>query len=96
MSTHSEYIARMETHLKKWDADVDALAVEAKKASAEARAVYDERIKDLRASRDAAQATFLKIRQAAESAGAQMQSAMQVAWETMQSAFEKASSDIKR
>ena len=58
MSMHSEYIARMETQLKKWDADVDALTAEGKKASAEARAVYDERIKDLRASRDAAQKTF--------------------------------------
>ena len=40
MSMHSEYIARMETQLKKWDADVDALTAEGKKASAEARAVY--------------------------------------------------------
>jgi hypothetical protein len=55
MSMHSEYIARMETQLKKWDAHVDALATEGKKASADARAAYDERIKDSRASRAAAQ-----------------------------------------
>jgi chromosome segregation ATPase len=96
MSMHSEYIARMETQLKKWDADVDALAAKAKQASADTRAVYDERIKDLRASRDAAQKTFLEVRQAAESAGAQMQAAMQEAWETMQKAFEKVSSDIRK
>jgi translation initiation factor IF-2 len=96
MSMHSEYIARMETQLSKWDADVDALAAEGKKASAEARAAYDERIKDLRASRDAAQKTFLEIRQATESAGEQMRAAMQGAWETMQKAFEKASSDVRK
>ena len=96
MSMHSEYIARMEAQLKKWDADVDALAAEGKKAGAEARAAYDERMKDLRASRDAAQKTFLEIRQATESAGAQMQAAMQGAWGTMQEAFEKASSDIMK
>jgi hypothetical protein len=96
MSTHSEYIARMETQLKKWDAQVDALVAEGKKASAEVRAAYDERIKDLRASRDAAQKTFLEIRQASESAGAQMQAAMQGAWETMQKAFEKVSSDLRK
>ena len=56
--------------LKKWDADVDALAAEGKKANAEAGAAYDERIKDLRASRDAAQRTFLEICQATESARA--------------------------
>jgi hypothetical protein len=96
MSMHSEYIARMETQLKKWDADVDAFAAEGKKASAEARAAYEERIKDLRASREAAQKTFLEIGQATESAGAQMQAAMQEAWETMQKAFEKASLDIRK
>jgi hypothetical protein len=96
MSMHSEFIARMEAQLKKWDADVDALATEGKKAGAEARAAYDERIKDLRASRDAAQKAFLEIRQASESAGAQMQAVMQGAWETMQKAFERASSDIRK
>jgi hypothetical protein len=96
MSIHSEYIARMATQLKKWDADVDALAGEGRKASADARAAYDERIKDLRASRDAAQKTFLQICQATESAAAQMQAAMQGAWETMQKTFEKVSSDIRK
>jgi translation initiation factor IF-2 len=96
MSIHSEYIARMATQLKKWDADVDALAAEGKKASADARAAYDDRIKDLRASRDAAQKTFLEICQATELAGAQMQAAMQGAWEAMQKTFEKVSSDIRK
>jgi translation initiation factor IF-2 len=96
MSMHSEYIARTEAQLKKWDADVDALAAESKKAGAAAGAAYDERIKELRASRDAAQKTFLEIRQASESAGAQMQAAMQGAWEAMQKAFEKMSSDIRK
>ena len=96
MSIHSEYIARMATQLKKWDADVDALAAEGKKASADAGAAYDERAKDLRASRDAAQKTFLEICQATESAGVQMQAAMQRAWEAMQKGFEKVSSDIRK
>jgi polyhydroxyalkanoate synthesis regulator phasin len=96
MSMHSEYIAGMEAQLKKWDADLDALVAEGKKASAEARATYDERIKDLRASRDAAQKTFQEMRQATGSAGAQMQAAMQGAWETMQRAFEKVSLEIRK
>ena len=96
MSIHSEYIARMATQLKKWDADVDALAAKGKEASAEASAAYDERIKGLRASRDAAQKTFLEICQATESAGAQMQAAMQGAWEAMQKALERVSSDIRK
>jgi hypothetical protein len=96
MSMHTEYIAGMETQLKKWDADVDALAAEGNKASGEARAAYNERIKDLRASRDAAQETSLKICQATESVGAQMQATMQGAWQTMQRPLEKVSSDIRK
>jgi hypothetical protein len=96
MSIHSDYIARMATQLRKWDADVDALAAEGKKAGADARVAYDEQIKDLRASRDAAQRKFLEICQATESAGAQMQAAMQGAWETMQKTFEKPSSGITK
>jgi len=96
MSMNTEYVARMETQLKKWDADVDALAAEGEKASAAARSAYHERIKDLRASRAAAQKTFQEIRVASESAGAQMQAGMKTAWETMQKALEKVSLDLRK
>jgi len=92
----SEYVARMETQLKKWDADVDALAAEGEKAGAEARAMYHERIKDLRASRDAVQKTFQEIRAAGEAAGAQLHTGMKTAWETMQETLEKLSSDLRK
>jgi uncharacterized coiled-coil DUF342 family protein len=96
MSMNSEYLARMETQLKKWDADVDALAAKGEKANAEARAAYHERIKDLRVSRDAAQRRFQEIRAATESAGAQMQTGMEVAWKTMQKTLEKLSADLRK
>ena len=96
MSMNTEYVARMETQLKKWDADVDALAAEGEKASAGARAAYYERIKDFRASREAAQKRFQEIRAASESAGAQMQAGMKTAWETMQKALEKVSLDLRK
>ncbi len=95
MSTHSHYISKMETQLQKWDADLDALVARGKDAGVDARAALDDRIKNLRATRDAAHKTFLEIRQATESASAQMQAAMQGAWETMQKALEKAASDIR-
>jgi hypothetical protein len=96
MGTNAEYVARMETQLKKWDADVDALAAASEKASADARAAYHDQIKDLRVSRDAAQKTFQEIRTANESAGEQMQAGMKAAWETMQKALEKVSSDLRK
>jgi hypothetical protein len=96
MDKNSEYVGRMETQLKRWDADVDALAAEGEKASAEMRAAYHDRIEELRSSRAAAQKTFQEIRLASESAGAQMRAGMKVAWETMQRALEKVSRDLKK
>jgi len=96
MGMNAEYVAMMETQLKKWDADVDALAAQSEKAGTEARAAYHAQIKDLRASRDAAQKTFQEISNANESAGAQMQAAMKASWETMQKNLEKLSSDLRK
>ena len=73
MSTKSEFVTTMEAQLKKWDADVDALAAKGEKVSADARAAYYARIKDLRASREVAQKTFQEILAASESARAQLQ-----------------------
>ncbi|TAK83893.1 MAG: hypothetical protein EPO20_16260 [Betaproteobacteria bacterium] len=64
--------------------------------NAAARAAYQQQIKDLRASRDAAQKTFQEILVASESAGEQMQRGMKTAWETMQKALEKVSSDLRK
>jgi predicted NBD/HSP70 family sugar kinase len=96
MSTNSEFVARMETQLKKWDADVDALAAKGEKVSADARAAYYARIKDLRTSRDAAQKTFQEIVVAGESARAQMQAGMEATWKAMQKALGKMSLDLAK
>jgi hypothetical protein len=92
----NEYLARMETQLKKWDADLDALVAQGEKASADARAAYHERIKDLRASRDAARKTFQEMQAAGGAAGEHLQTGMKSAWETMQKALEKAAADLRK
>jgi 2-oxo-4-hydroxy-4-carboxy--5-ureidoimidazoline (OHCU) decarboxylase len=96
MAKNAEYVTKMETQLKKFDADVDALAAKGEKANDAARAAYHEQIKGLRANRDAAQKTFQQIRTASESAGEQMRAGMEVAWETMQKALQKVSADLRK
>ena len=96
MGRKAEFVSRMETQMKNWDRDVDALVVRGEKASAESRASYDVHIKDLRATRDAAQKTFEEIRFAGESAGAQMQAGMESAWKTMEKAYQKATADLRK
>ena len=94
MGVNSDYIARMKTQLQQWDADLDALGARSELASAEARAASLERIKDLRASRDAAQKSLQQMRAAGEAAGAQMKTALEEAWKTMQKGLQKATTSL--
>ena len=96
MGKNAEYLAKMETQLNKWDADVSALAAEGEKAGAKARVAYQEQIPQLLASRVAAQAKFQEIRVASELAGMQMREGMQEAWISMAKALQKVSSDLRK
>jgi hypothetical protein len=96
MSTNTDYLAGLETQLKKWDADLDALKADGEKAGAKARAAYHEGVKDLRARRDAAHKSFQEIRAASGSAGEHLQAGMKHAWEEMQKALEKVSADLRK
>ena len=95
MGKNADYVAKMETQLKQWDAEVDALAAQGEKAGAQARAGYLEQVKAMRANRDAAQKTLREMRAAGEAAGAQMQVGMEAAWKTMQKSLEKASTELR-
>ena len=94
MGINSDYTARMKAQLKQWDADLDALGARSEVASGEARAASLERIKDLRASRDAAQKSLDQMRAAGEAAGAQMKAGVEAAWKSMQKALQRASSSL--
>jgi hypothetical protein len=96
MGMSANRVAKIETQLKKWDADLDALAAEGEKAGAKVRAAYHEQIRHLRQGRDAAQKTFHEIRVAGEAAGEQMHAGMKTAWETLQKALEKAAADLRK
>ena len=55
MSKKDEYFEMMDAQLEKWDAEVDKLRARSHEMTADARVKYDEQIKAMRASRDAAQ-----------------------------------------
>lgn len=61
MDMNEHFVARMQVQLKAWDAELDALAAESARAGAAARAEYQVRIRDLRASRDAASRTVRRL-----------------------------------
>lgn len=90
MSRNAEYLARMETQLRKWDADVGALPVSRGMASLVAPAAQHQRLKALRASRSVAHEALRQMR-AADPVDPRLYSHIQAAWESMQAAYEKAS-----
>ncbi len=94
MGINADFVARMNAQLKQWDADLDALGARSELASHEARAASLERIKDLRASRDAAQKALQQMRAAGEAAGAQMKAGVEAAWTSLQKGLQKANASL--
>jgi hypothetical protein len=91
MRSNPEFISTMQAQIKAFDDEVEALGAN---AGAKARASYDERIKELCASRDAGQKAMLKLQAASESAGASMHAGMKTAFETMQGALKKVRAEL--
>lgn len=95
MNTTSEYVTGMQAQLKAWDANVDVLLTESRKADGEARTAYAKRLKELRLSRKAAQKSLEALRAATGATTAKTQAAMQEAWEEMQKSLEKVSTELR-
>ena len=96
MEKSDKYAGKMEEQLKKWDAELDKLAVAGEKRSGEALAAYQACIRDLRTGRDEAHQTFTQMRLATAEEGRKLQSKMRVSWHTLQAALEKATADLRK
>jgi len=95
MAKKDEYVATMESEIKKWDAEVDNLNAKGAQLSAEARAGYDTQVKALRADRDFAFSKLEELRTANESAWDKMQAGVDAAWVTMKKSLDKAAAQYK-
>ena len=94
MSKKDDYFATMDAQIKTWDVEVDKLNAESKLMSVENRAIYDEQLGVMRATRDTALKNLEDMRAAGESAWQQMQAGMDAAWNSMKVALNKASSKV--
>jgi hypothetical protein len=96
MGMQTEYFTKMESQLKKWDADIDKLSATGAKTGAEASAKYKEQLKAMRVNRDAAYKKLAEMRTATESAGMQMQAGLNATWESMRKGLETAAASFKK
>jgi hypothetical protein len=72
------------------------LRAKSDQAGAEGCAKFDEQLKSMRASRDAANKKLHEMRAASEAAWQHMQAGVDAAWTTMKNALDKASSQFKK
>jgi phage-related minor tail protein len=95
MSKKDEYMAQMQSQLKKWDAEIDALTAKANEFGADARDKYYDQLKIMRESRETVAKKMHEVTSASEAAWQEMQKGMESAWDAMKTAMEKATSSFK-
>ena len=95
MGTNAEYLAGLQPLLGKWDALLEALVVEGRKAGGETRTAYERRLKELRLGRKAVQRSLEAASVANVSRAAQAQADLQAAWETIRESMPRTSSELR-
>jgi hypothetical protein len=95
MSLKDEYFAKMVSQFKRWDAEFGMLGEKGGQSSGAADAQFDEQLKGLRASRDAAYRKLQEIRTAGESGWRGTQAVVDAAWISMRMALDQASSQSR-
>lgn len=94
MGKNAEFVTNMDRMMQRWDKGVDALARLAGNGGMRAGLEYEEGVKELKASREAAQRLFQEIRFASEAEGLELKVAMQAAWVRMQGTLEKLTKEL--
>jgi hypothetical protein len=92
MSLKDDYFAMMVSRFKRWDAEFGMLG---EKGGQTSDAQFEEQLKALRASRDAAYKRLQEIRTASESGWRSLQAVVDAAWIPMRIALDQASSQAK-
>lgn len=96
MGMKEDYFAMMVSRFKRWDAEFGMLSEKGGQMSDAANAQYNEQLKAMRASRNAAYKKLQEIRTASESAWRGMQAVVDAAWVSMKNALDKASSQSRK
>lgn len=96
MSLKDEYFTRMVSQFKRWDAEFGMLSEKGGQMSEAANAQFDEQLRAMRASRDAAYKNLQEIRTASESSWRRMESGVDTAWVSIRNALDQASGRSKK
>ena len=92
MTSRDEHLEKFKTQLNQWNAEIDKLEGNARKAQADAKTQYDKQLEALREMRDDAQTKFNEMQKTSAEAWDVMVKGTEKAWQAWGSAFEDARS----
>lgn len=86
------YIERMDAQLKEWRAEYDKLQAKAEKASADAKAHWQQQQADLKARMDETRERLDGLRASGDKAWEEMKAGFETSWNAMGDAWKRATS----
>ena len=95
MATKEAYRQKLEAQLAEWDARLDVLNAQARKASAEARIDYENELQGLKRQRERARETLAELGRRSETAWEDVKVGAERAWDEMGKALDKVAARFK-
>ena len=89
MEDKETHVAKLETQLKRWGAQLDELVAKAKGAEAKARSDYRKGIDELKAKHQAAQAKLDELKAAGSDKWESLKAGAESVWNEIEAAFKK-------
>ena len=96
MSKKHAYVKELKAQLDAWNAELDQFEAKARKAEANAKIRYQQRVEELRRMRDAAKLRLTEIQGASEDAWEDLREGVQSAWSSLKESFQEAKSEFER
>ena len=96
MKNREEYIDQMTTQLKEWSRKIDELEFKARAAKADAKIIYEQRIKDMKSKREAVNTRLQELKGAGGEAWEAMATGVEAAWDEFKHAFTEAKDKFKK
>ncbi len=95
MNEREAYVQKMKAKLDEWNADIEKLDAQTRKAQADAKVRYEKQLTELKANRDAAAQKLRELQNASVDAWESMRRGTEAAWADMAKAFREAAERFK-
>ena len=93
--SRKEFIDKLTAQLKKWDTEIEKLETNAKSASAELKADYNQQIQELRSKKATARDKLGEVKRASEEAWKELRSGAEKAFDEMKNTFDRVVAKFK-